>query len=201
MNKTTRLAIIITAAVLALVVIGILAWLMFQSSFATTTNSTNTKVTNGTITTTNSSVVTNDTNSTITNSEPTIGISVSLTEQQAITRVVTNFTERYGSYSTDTAQQNLAGLNDLMTETLASTINKQLSQQKLPDTFYSISTQVAHVDITEYAEGSTGATVTVVTRRTEKKGSVAPSTSLTQSARVQLKKVTGVWKVDTFKWL
>ena len=65
--------------------------------------------------------------------------------------------------------------------------------------FYGISTVVANVNIVDFSEGATGATIEVSSRRTETKGSGDP-VIFSQTARLQLNKDGEAWKVDSFTW-
>lgn len=126
---------------------------------------------------------------------------VTTTDQAKINSLAISFTERYGSFSSDTGTENIEALQSFMTDNMRKQADRVAGNNADNQTneFYGISTQAANVNITDFAEGATGATVEVSTRRTETKGSADP-VLFTQTARLQLKKIGNAWRVDKFQW-
>ncbi len=89
-----------------------------------------------------------------------------------------------------------------MTENMQAKADNLISKQARNNTkeFYGVTTQVITVIITDYSTGATGATVEVDVRKTETKGLADPE-SVSDKARLQMKKEGPAWKVDNFTWL
>lgn len=206
MNK--KVIIIIAAVAGALLLATLIVTLMIVNRDPGATDidaNTNTSVIDSTTTNTDSTTTTitttNDgSTTTTTTSEPT-GKKVILSDREQIINLAKSFTERYGSYSTDNDQVNIEESESFMTEQMNETANRlaaRLASESSTE-YYGITTKVATVNIVDFEEGSTSATVVVHTRRTETKGLENPVT-FSQSARLQLKKINNAWKVDTFSW-
>lgn len=203
MNKKLRIAIIIAAIILLVsTIIVVIIALNMQSETQTTTDGDTTNETstnqnsNSSTTTTTDSQTNNGTTSTAND-----GSNVVLSnERTSITRAAISFTERYGSYSSDSNFENIEALDSVMTNDMksqaANVVKKGINSQE----YFSISTQAVSVNFVDFVDGSTGATVEVFTRRTEQKGLNDPII-FSQTARLQLNKVDNQWKTDDFTWL
>lgn len=204
MNKKILIGIVIAAGVLLISTLIIVMIALRSKDSDTTTNTNenvsieNTNNTNSnTTTTTNSDVSNGSTTDPTTDDSSNVVLS---NQRTSISRAATSFTERYGSYSSDSNYENIEALTSVMTQ------NMQKQSEKLVNTGlgtgeqYSISTQAVSVEFIDFVEGSTGATLEVYTRRTEQKG-VNDPVVFSQTARLQLNKVDNQWKIDSFKWL
>lgn len=205
MNKKLLIGIIATAGVLLIGTLIVLLVVMFNQDNSTDGVAGNANATsdgtNGNSDSTNSNATSNDgQNINSTDFEPSGDIIVS-NERTSITRAATFFTERFSSFSSDNNFDNIEALRTVMTDAMNEQANSLAERDVSSNNeFYSIETQVVTVSITDYAEGSTGATVIVDTRRTEQKG-ISKPVVFSQSARLQMKKFDGQWKTDSFKWL
>lgn len=204
MNK--KLVIIIAAVAGALLLATLIVTLVVvnRDPVITDTN-TNTTITDNTLTSTDSTTTTitttNDGSTTTTTTGETTGKKVILSDREQVINLAKSFTERYGSYSTDNDQVNIEESESFMTEKMNETANRlaaRLASESNAE-YYGVTTQVATVDIVDFEEGSTGATVVAHTRRTETKG-LEKAVTFSQSARLQLKKIGNAWKIDTFSW-
>lgn len=204
MNKKLRLAIIITAATLLVstIIIVIIALSMQPDAPATTDGNTTEQTNTNQTTDSNTTTTTTDSQTnTGTTTTPNDGSNVVISnERTSITRAAISFTERYGSYSSDSNFENIEALDSVMTNDMkgqaANVVKNGIDSQE----YYSISTQAVSVKFVDFVDGSTGATVEVFTRRTEQKGLSDP-VIFSQTARLQLNKVDNQWKTDDFKWL
>jgi ABC-type glycerol-3-phosphate transport system substrate-binding protein len=200
MNKRLIMVIIIAAAVLLLATLVLLLIALGRTPATnTTTDNTNTITTNTTVTTTTTTTTSDTTTDSTTNtttSEP-----VPPDDETALRRVVNNFTERFGSYSTDTNYENITLARSLMTATMSKTADTIIANNaQQSDTFYSVESRVMTTTLTDYAADATGATAEVDVRQTIVSGQTNP-TYRNQSARLTLVKAGDTWKVDSFKWL
>lgn len=200
MNRRILIGIIVAAGVLLLgtLVLVVVMWLQQPEPIATNNENANTVVnaanTNTTTTTTTSTA-------TDTTTDTTSATTVVLDDEATLRRVINNFTERFGSYSTDTNYENIALSRSLMTDTMAAAADKIVSNntQKNND-FHSVESRVMTTVLTDYVTGATGATAEVSVRQTIIAGQADPTYS-NQTARLTLIKVNDTWKVDSFRWL
>ncbi len=142
-----------------------------------------------------------NTNSTVPDTIPdTLVEPVEQNDRQAITAAARSFTERYGSYSSDTNFENVERSRYLMTETMSKQADKLINPSQSAAEFTSVTSAVTGVTLTDFAEGATGATVTVAVRQKTIVGQQDP-TYRNVTARLTLKKVSNTWKIDSFRWL
>lgn len=203
MNKKLLIGIIVAAGILLVstlivVVIALRSQPEPQTHANDNTNTENTTNTNSETNTTTSTDSQTDT-TTNTNSENTSNVVLS-NQRTSISRAATSFTERYGSYSSDSNFNNIEALNSVMTENMKKQAKNVIKNGLGTKEYYSITTQAVSVNFIDFVEGSTGATLEVFTRRTEQKGLNDP-TIFSQTARLQLNRVDNQWKIDSFKWL
>ncbi|MDP3970241.1 MAG: hypothetical protein Q8P90_00935 [bacterium] len=198
-----KLLIRISAVVGALLLIGlIIALIMFFSGSDVQPDDnqnvvSDTQLDTGDSTTSTSSTSTD--NGDTGNQNGTSG--VVLNDRSLIISRANSFTERYGSYSSDTDFENVTALRSFMTDDMSKIADNLVEKQtsKLKDEFYGVTTQAISSDIIDYEDGATGATVKVSTRRTETIGTGDPEIK-SETARLQLKKIGNSWKVDNFQW-
>lgn len=201
MNKKLLIGIISAAGVLlisTLIIVVIALRSQPESQTNTTTNTENTTNTNSETNTTTSTDSQTD-GATNTNSDDTSNVVLS-NQRTSISRAATSFTERYGSYSSDSNFDNIEALDSVMTEDMKKQAQNVIKNGLGTKEYYSIATQAASVNFVDYVDGSTGATLEVFTRRTEQKGLNDP-VIFSQTARLQLNRVDNQWKIDSFKWL
>ncbi|EKD76539.1 MAG: hypothetical protein ACD_43C00068G0002 [uncultured bacterium] len=198
MNKRILITIVVAAGVLLLGALIILIIVLRRQPVVDST-STNTNI-NTTTTQTNTAVTTN-TNAVVTNDATTNTIVPALDDESALRRVINNFSERFGSYSTDTNYENIELTRSLMTETMSKTADSIINKDEQKQTeFYSIESKVMNTTLTDYTPDATGATAEVSVRQTIIAGQANPSYQ-NKTARLTLVKVKDTWKVDSFRWL
>lgn len=195
MNRKIIIGIIVAAGVLLLATIVVLV-VVWQKTLQTNSlpeadqpladNSTNSTVT----------VTTSTTDTTV----PETVVPVEQDDRQAITATTRSFTERYGSYSSDTNFENVERSRYLMTEAMSKQADKVIKQGQASAEFTSVTSEVTSVTLTDFADGATGATVEVAVRQKTIVGQQDP-TYQNVTARLTLKKVNNGWKIDTFRWL
>lgn len=199
-----RLIIALTIAVLLIIIIGIGLFLFFRTTPTTPSQSAETNQ----VTPTNTTVVTttSESNGTVTpnptNTTPVAAANLQPTKDDLrIISTARSFTERYGSYSTDTHYANIESSRSFMTDAMSAQADKIIAAgQASGTTFLSVATQAVNVTVTDYSAGASGATVQVDTRQTTTQGQAAPTTK-NATVRLTLKKIGNTWKVDTFQWL
>jgi hypothetical protein len=196
---TRRNLIILISSVFAILVLAIILLVVFWQRPNGNGGENNT---NGTVDTNQNS------NGTITNSTSNDGDTnavipdtVDRNERQAITSAATSFTERFGSYSTDTNFENIERSRYLMTDNMERQADAIVRQGQADDTFSSVQSTVAGVVITDYSDGATGATVEVSVRQGKRTGTAAATSYSNAKANLTLKKVDDQWLVDSFHWL
>lgn len=198
MNRKLIIGIISAAVVLLLVIIGLFVILSRQPADQVITDTTNTnQVTTNTTTTT---TTTTTDSSTTNNTNQATAVVVQLDDRQAITSSSRSFTERFGSYSSDTNFENIELSRYLMTDAMSAQADKLITQGQDTSTFFSVESEVTGVTLTDYAEAATGATVEVAVRQKKTVSQQEPVYS-NLTARLTLKKIDHSWKIDSFRWL
>lgn len=203
MNKKLLIGIIVTAGILLVstLIIVVIALRSQPEQKTNANDNTNTENTTNTNSETNTTTSTDSQTDTNTNANPDDTSNVVLSNQRtSISRAATSFTERYGSYSSDSNFDNIDALDSVMTEDMKKQAQNVIKNGLGTKDYYSIATQAASVNFVDYVDGSTGATLEVFTRRTEQKGLNDP-VIFSQTARLQLNRVDNQWKIDSFKWL
>lgn len=198
MNKRLLLILIIAAGALLLAVI--ILFIVAQVQAPKSIDSTVT--TNEDILPLNTAPTTTDSTGTVVTPDTTTPVITDATvdDVTSITRLARNFTERYTSYSTDTHYENIEKSRSMMTADLSIEADKIIANSQQDDAdFYSVSTQVTNVTLTDFVEGATGATGVVAARQTVTNGQADP-TYKNRTARLTLKKDGLTWKVDSFLW-
>lgn len=205
MNRNLLIGLIASAVVILVLVLGFAAFVLFGSNTNRDANSDsgdqtisdeNINIDNTETTTTNNSTGPDGSSE----STSVTTINPSITDKSLIIGLATSFTERFGSFSSDTGTDNIDASLSFMTDSMRDYVNNIGNQTNSTNgDFYGITTQVVNVYFTDYSAGATGATVEVATRRTENKDN-NDSNIFSQSARLQIKKVGGSWRVDRFDW-
>ncbi|HBY74216.1 MAG TPA: hypothetical protein DEG44_06045 [Candidatus Kerfeldbacteria bacterium] len=195
MNKKIIIGIVIAAGVLLLAVLILLIIALRQPQPATDTQTNETTTTTDVTTTTNSTTTSTTDTTTTETTQP-----VEQDDRQAITAAARSFTERFGSYSTDTNFENIELSRYLMTESMSKQSDKIIDAGQTTAKFTSVTSAVTGVTLTDFADGATGATVEVAVRQKTTVGQ-ADATYSNVTARLTLKKVSNTWKIDSFRWL
>lgn len=113
-----------------------------------------------------------------------------------------NFLENYGSYSSESGYNHLYALYDKMTDGFKEFTEAWLAQNpakaKSP-LFYSIQTTVSQTEVQKF-DAPSSATIRVSAHRSETNAPEYYNKQFNQTARVELKKVQGSFKVDGVYW-
>ncbi|OGY91876.1 MAG: hypothetical protein A3B30_01185 [Candidatus Komeilibacteria bacterium RIFCSPLOWO2_01_FULL_52_15] len=117
--------------------------------------------------------------------------------EQVITNLARNFTERYGSFSTDNNYQNLKELSPFITSKLRSQFEKTITGSAGSQVFRGVTTKALNVLITSLTESR--ASVTVTAQRVE---TVADQQAIVTYAKLALTMVKQgpYWYVDSAEW-
>ncbi|MFA6475563.1 MAG: hypothetical protein WCV88_05195 [Patescibacteria group bacterium] len=185
--------LIIILAIIIIVIIGVILAIMLWPKTPTQTQTT----TNTTTETVTETTVTNSSDNTNTTTVPT---TIVRDDRQALASAATSFTERYGSYSTDTGFENIERSRYLMTPDMEKQADQLLKVGRTSDTFNSVTSQVTSIKYTDYSAGATGATLELSVRQTNQVGQGSIDYS-NKTARVTLKKTDKEWLIDSFRWL
>lgn len=119
--------------------------------------------------------------------------------QATLEAIAKTFTERFGSYSTDSGVENLKSLQAILTERFTPIANVMV-QQTLPTSgFYGVTTKVLSTEIIALNAAETEAQVMVQTQRSET-NTGRNTQQRYQKITVKLVKETAGWKVDQAEW-
>lgn len=123
-------------------------------------------------------------------------------ERDAIMALAKNFTERYGSSSTDTAYQNLEEVLPWMTDAYRAAAEKDLLELRTRGSagaFSSVTTKALAPAITAREPGKS-AIVEVTAQRIERRGNTTDQ-PYRQTLKLELKASGSEWQVDRATWL
>ncbi|MFC1787927.1 hypothetical protein ACFLZY_01770 [Patescibacteria group bacterium] len=110
------------------------------------------------------------------------------------------FVERYGSFSSEAHFANLNDVMSLITDSLAAEF-KRIPETTLPSPeYYGVTTRLVSVDVDFLDEQNGQASLTVNTQREEAKGSPQNLSVRYQGIKLEMEKVTGIWKVSSAVW-
>lgn len=123
------------------------------------------------------------------------------TQTSSVTTTAKLFTERFGSYSNEANFQNIRDVIPLMSAELAALTTADLATKTSPIGFYGITTRVIAVKTVTQREEDETANVVLSTQRTEENGSAQNTTTKYQDIELTFVRESGVWKVDSVKWL
>lgn len=110
------------------------------------------------------------------------------------------FTERYGSYSSESHFENLTDVMGLMTDSFAAETQAYIDTAKTPPEYYGVTTHVISIDVTAMDETAGTATVTVETQREEATGSIQNVTVKYQTLVLTMVQIDGQWKISSATW-
>lgn len=120
--------------------------------------------------------------------------------QVSLSSLAQTFTERYGSYSSESDFGNLKDVLDLMSVSFAAATQRTIDAGQTPNGYYGISTQVLSVTVDAMDDAAGTASATVSTQREESVGSPQNQTVLYQTLVLTFVKENGTWKVDSAIW-
>lgn len=145
---------------------------------------------------TNTSLLTN----TITNKTNTAVVKPAVTpDREAITFVVRNFSERYGSFSNQNNGSNLVAAQDFTTSTYTTYLNQQVKNiQTITLAAEYSGTVTKALAFTFTSQTTTAAQVVVSTQQSITTGELTKVQ--TRDLLVDLQKVSGSWKVNAAVW-
>jgi len=121
-----------------------------------------------------------------------------------LSRFVTAFVERYGSYSNQSDYENLEDLMQFMTNNLKTKtqqfVHDMRYQNKDNSVYYGITTKVLKAEIKEFEPALNKSIFNVSTQKHEMFGVSVNAKIFYQSAQVELEKVGSVWQVNNLIW-
>ena len=117
-------------------------------------------------------------------------------QQNAARQAAKIFTERYGSYSTDSNYENIRELETLATTRLWSSLSRQIKTASQSAGFVGVTTKVFSSEIANWKTDS--AQVTVMALKNETKDGATTQSRVTASVGVI--KSGGKWLVSDFAW-
>lgn len=123
------------------------------------------------------------------------------TQASGMTTTAKLFAERYGSYSNEANFQNIRDVIPLMSAKFGAATTTALATKKVPIGFYGITTRVITVKVVSQDEKKGTAVIDMSTQRVEENGSAQNTTTKYQDIELSFVKESGVWVVDSAKWL
>lgn len=123
------------------------------------------------------------------------------TQTSSMTTTAKLFVERYGSYSNEANFQNIRDVIPLMSAEFAAATTADLATKTPPNGFYGVTTRVITVKVVSQSEADGTADVVLSTQRTEENGSAQNTKTKYQDVELTFVSESGVWKVDSVKWL
>lgn len=114
----------------------------------------------------------------------------------AVTNLARNFSERYGSWSTDSGFQNLYDLFPVITASLRQEFETTIARSASPSNFVGYSTKALNIDIQRLTEAQ--ATVVVTTQRVQSGAGDNPVDY--EDLRLTMVKQGDFWYVDSADW-
>ncbi len=119
---------------------------------------------------------------------------------QQLTASGGQFAERFGSYSNQGNFQNLTDLYPLMTDAMRQTVERTIAAAGAAPTGYvGVTTRAVSTRLVSLDEKAGSATVRVSTQRVTQTGDAAPTTSYADLTII-FRKVQNVWLVDSALW-
>lgn len=119
------------------------------------------------------------------------------TELTSVKVLAKSFTERYGSYSSDSNFENLQSLKSLMTAAMVAYVDKIIADGYPGKEFFGTTTQVVSIAVEQFGEQTS--VVRTKTVRQETKSAGTPRV-FNQDLVLTLKKSNNVWLVDSARW-
>jgi len=187
--------LIITLLVVALLMVAFFIWWQFLRGDEPEIDLN----TNAAANTNTASVLVN-----VTNSQANVNVEIDETEEEELSmRRLTNlFTERFGSYNTETEFQNTIDLKTYMTDDLKTWadnyVNDQRTNQGDNPPYYSVVTKVLTTNV--LTESDQAATVELMTQRVESGDNFEESNSFNQTMDLELVYENEVWLVNKVTW-
>lgn len=124
-------------------------------------------------------------------------LSPDISALQVLVRV---FVERYASFSTESDFANLRDALPFMTEAFAGRTQAEMEKGNTGTAFYAVTTRLVSTQVLDLDEAAGTARVSVSTQRNESIGSPQNSTLGYRDMLLELRKLQGVWKVDSAVW-
>jgi len=118
--------------------------------------------------------------------------------EAAVESLARNFTERYGSWSTDSDYQNLRDLFPSITSRLQQTFQATISNAPVPEEFSGVQSRALQINIESLTDSR--ASVTVTAQRTVTKADLT-SDVLYENLKISMIKQGSFWYVDEAEWL
>lgn len=112
----------------------------------------------------------------------------------------TSFTERYGSFSTESDYANLKDVMPLMTEAFAASTSAAIASATPEADYYGVTTRVLNVTVESRDDAAGTARVRVSTQRQEAKGGVQNLSVKYQEIVLDFVTEEGGWKIDAADW-
>ena len=123
------------------------------------------------------------------------------TQSASVQSLSKTFTERYGSFSSESDFANLRDVEVLMTASFAAQTQAYIDTAVAPEDYYSVTTRVVSIAVDAMDETAGMATVSIATQREEAKDEPQNISVRYQTLKLELKMEDGEWKVDSATWL
>ncbi|EKD32794.1 MAG: hypothetical protein ACD_76C00145G0002 [uncultured bacterium] len=118
----------------------------------------------------------------------------------AVVALAKTFSERFGSFSTESEFQNIRDVIPLATAGYSAELESMLTLSVTSGEYYGVSTRVISTDVISLNDAAGTASVSVNTQRQEAKVSVQNTRVYYQTIELDFVKESGVWKVSKASW-
>jgi len=121
-----------------------------------------------------------------------------------LTKIAMAFSERFGSFSSQSDYSNFTDLKLLMTDNLKNWVDTyvaKIKSEKSSSAYYGITTKALTVDVKSFDDKAGTADMMVVTKRSESTQEINGGTPYNQNLELKFKKIDGDWLVDEVYWL
>jgi cytoskeletal protein RodZ len=206
MNKSLKIALIVVISIILITTIVIFAVVYFTQDRKDQSN-TNSVMNVNSSDNTNQSANTNTAGSNTnansnTNASPTSDVNAST--ETMLKPIAKNFTERFGSYSSDSNFENITKLEIYMSASLKKWAEKYVEEQResmsSDDPYFGITTKALSITVDSVNEESGKAEFTVSTQRNQVKEGEETEV-IYQNIKLKFITEDGGWKVNEANWL
>ncbi len=196
---TKRLIIILGAVLGILIIVALVLWLLLRQS-SPTTPINDAATTQPTANVDQGSSLPEGGNKTHPLPEDT-NVPVLPPLQAGLQQTAFLFTERYGSFSTESNFENLTDVEPLITNSFSTQLRAQRSRDVVADDYYGVVTKALQFTMENLDEERGRATVRIRTQRQETKGISAVPRVYYQDIELALMQYEKTWRVDRAEWI
>ena len=120
-----------------------------------------------------------------------------------LTKIAMAFSERFGSFSSQSDYSNFTDLKLLMTSNLKTWVDsyvQKIKSEKSGSAYYGITTKALTADVKSFDDKAGTADIVITTKRSESTQEIGGGTPYNQNLEIKFKKVNGDWLADEVYW-